>query len=431
MRNLFFRIVLFFLIAGIGCSNYSQEPEWKRITSPVNATLTNMSFVNRSTGWISGEQGTIIKTTDGGRNWQIQNSTVTSFITSICFVDENYGWAVTVKENFPFNTLILKTTNGGEEWIAENFQDSSALMRTIFFFDSLHGFIGGSYIAETNNGGNTWIKATVDSGYLSAYPVYKFKFYNEQFGYACGGAIDIAGVIWRTTDYGANWTATGVSADQVFDLFMFDSLNAITLSGDPEGFFGIAKIKTIDGGLNWGHEELPIFGLSFAIDFRNSNEGWSASGFKLLSSYDGGETWNEKDLPDSVTVYSIQFVDSLTGFAAGANGLILKYIPSPVSVKSEGNSFYKFKLNQNYPNPFNSSTQIKFTLPQVKEGETSEVSLKIFDVLGNEVAKLVNDEKPAGTYTATFNATDLPSGVYFYRLQAGVLSQVKKMIYIK
>ena len=230
MINLFFRITLFFLIAGISCANYSQEPEWKRIFSPVSTTLTNLSFVNKSTGWFSGEHGTIIKTTDGGRNWQIQNSTVPYFITGLCFVDENYGWAVTVKENFPFNTLILKTTNGGEEWIAENFHDSSALMRTIFFFDSLHGFIGGSYIAETNDGGDTWTRATVDSSFLSSYPVYQFKFYNEQFGYACGGAIDIAGVIWRTTDYGRNWTAAGVSADQVFDLFIFDSLNAITLS---------------------------------------------------------------------------------------------------------------------------------------------------------------------------------------------------------
>ena len=423
MINFFCHITLFFLIVGITCANYSQEPEWERIASPVNTTLTNLSFVNNSTGWASGEQGTIIKTSDGGKNWQIQNSTVTSFITGLYFVDENYGWAVTVKETFPFNTLILKTTNGGEEWIAENFQDSSALMRTIFFFDSLHGFIGGSYMAETNDGGHNWTKAAVDSSFLSAYPVYKFKFYNEQFGFACGGTIDIAGVIWRTTDYGKNWAATGVSADQVYDLFIFDSLNAITLSGDPEGFFGIAKIKTIDGGLNWVNEILPMFGLSFAIGFRNSNEGWSASGFKLLSSYDSGETWNEKDLPDSVIIYNLQFIDSLTGFAVGADGVILKYIP-PYDVEPPP---ARFILYQNYPNPFNSSTIISWRQPA-----DEFVTIKIYNFLGEELQTVVNEYLTANSYSIEFTAsTELPTGVYFYRFQAGASSEVKKMIYLK
>jgi photosystem II stability/assembly factor-like uncharacterized protein len=422
MLNLFFRITLFFLTIGIARTNYSQEPEWKRITSPANTTLTNLSFINNTTGWASGELGTIIKTSDGGRNWQIQNSNVPSFITDIHFVDENYGWAVTVNEIFPFNNIILKTTNGGDDWIAENFQDSSALMRTIFFFDSLHGFIGGSYIAETTNGGSTWTQATIDSSLLSSYPVYNFKFYNKQFGYACGGALDIAGVMWRTTNSGKGWSAQGVSADQVYDLFIFDSLNAITLSGDPEGFFGIAKIKTTDSGLNWGYEALPIFGLSFAIDFRTVSEGWSASGFKLLSSSDFGETWNEKNVPDSSIIYDLQFVDSLTGFAVGANGLILKYIPPYDVIPPPA----QFMLYQNYPNPFNTSTKIRF---QISNFEF--VNLKVYDVLGNEVATLVNEEKAAGIYEVEFNAEGLPSGIYFYQMKAGNFVKNNKMVLLK
>jgi len=438
MINTFSRITLFFLTVGFFCTNYSQEQEWERIPSPVKTTLTKLSFVNSLTGWASGDQGTIIKTSDGGKNWQIQNTGITYFITGLCFVDENYGWAVTVKDVFPFNSLILKTTSGGEEWIVEDFQDSSAFMRTIFFFDSLHGFIGGSYIAETTDGGNTWTRAVIDSSFLSGYPVYKFKFYNEGFGYACGGAIDIAGVIWRTTNYGKNWTAAGVSADQVFDIFIFDSLHAITLSGDPEGFYGIAKIKTLDGGLTWGYEELPMFGLSFAIDFRNDTEGWSASGFKLLSSSDGGETWNEKNVPDSGIVYTLQFVDSLTGFAVGADGVILKYVPPFVTVKNDGDYLYDFILRQNYPNPFNSFTIIKYSVPKL-----SNVVIKVFDILGNEIATLVNEEKPAGTYELIFDSHSgevrnlpagrqgLPGGIYFYRLRAGSFSQTKKMILLK
>jgi hypothetical protein len=85
-----------------------------------------------------------------------------------------------------------------------------------------------------------------------------------------------------------------------------------------------------------------------------------------------------------------------------------------------------FNLSQNYPNPFNPSTKIKYQIP-----ELSFVTLKVYDVLGNEVAALVNEEKPVGSYELEFNATSLPSGIYFYRLQAGSFVETKKMVLLK
>ena len=85
----------------------------------------------------------------------------------------------------------------------------------------------------------------------------------------------------------------------------------------------------------------------------------------------------------------------------------------------------KFALEQNYPNPFNPSTSIRYTVPSVtlSEVEGSRVSLKVYDVLGNEVATLVNEQKPAGTYEVKFNAAGLSSGIYFYTLATGSLSR--------
>jgi hypothetical protein len=85
-----------------------------------------------------------------------------------------------------------------------------------------------------------------------------------------------------------------------------------------------------------------------------------------------------------------------------------------------------FTITQNYPNPFNPNTTIKYQIPQ-----NCFVSLKVYDILGNEIKTLVNDEKPAGNYELTFNATNFPSGVYFYRLQAGSFVETKKMILLK
>ena len=92
----------------------------------------------------------------------------------------------------------------------------------------------------------------------------------------------------------------------------------------------------------------------------------------------------------------------------------------------------EFKLFQNIPNPFNPSTRIKYSIPQ-----SSNVIIKVFDILGNEIETLVNEEKPTGTYELTWNATNLPSGIYFYRLQvyapgrAGSFVETKKMVLMK
>jgi hypothetical protein len=97
----------------------------------------------------------------------------------------------------------------------------------------------------------------------------------------------------------------------------------------------------------------------------------------------------------------------------------------------------KFALEQNYPNPFNPTTKIKYEIPlspPLLKGESEAggfVTLKVYDVLGNEVATLVNQQKPAGTYEVEFNGTELPSGIYFYQLEAGSFIETKKMIQVK
>ncbi|MBM2840124.1 MAG: Subtilisin-like serine protease, partial [Bacteroidetes bacterium] len=85
-----------------------------------------------------------------------------------------------------------------------------------------------------------------------------------------------------------------------------------------------------------------------------------------------------------------------------------------------------FELKQNFPNPFNPSTSITFTLPT-----TGFVSLRILDILGREIAMLVNEMKPLGSHTVSWDANGFASGVYFYRLSAGAQSQTKKLLLMK
>ena len=85
-----------------------------------------------------------------------------------------------------------------------------------------------------------------------------------------------------------------------------------------------------------------------------------------------------------------------------------------------------FSLEQNYPNPFNPSTIIGYAVPR-----SANVSLRVFNTLGQEVAVLVNERKEAGFYQTTWNASTVPSGIYFYRLQAGEYVETKKMILLR
>jgi len=105
-------------------------------------------------------------------------------------------------------------------------------------------------------------------------------------------------------------------------------------------------------------------------------------------------------------------------------------VTKPATVTSVENDVVPqaFSLDQNYPNPFNPSTKIQYTI-----GNAGLVSLKVYDVLGHEVATLVNSNQEAGSYTVPFNTSELnlSSGVYFYRLQAGSFVSIKKLILLK
>jgi hypothetical protein len=108
-------------------------------------------------------------------------------------------------------------------------------------------------------------------------------------------------------------------------------------------------------------------------------------------------------------------------------------------VKEEEQIPSEFSLAQNYPNPFNPSTKIRYSIPSVTFSSSSRaesrdgglVTLKVYDILGNEVATLVNEEKPAGSYEVEFNASQLSSGIYFYKLSAGTFTETKKMTVLK
>ncbi len=162
--------------------------------------------------------------------------------------------------------------------------------------------------------------------------------------------------------------------------------------------------------------------FTIAIDYFDvPKSGWTRKAYSLTSR-----------VPANSTVrIAFRYLLYNSGFS-GSNGdfvgidAVQVVRKGPTAVDDNEQSPARFALEQNYPNPFNPTTEIKY---QISEG--SHVTLKVFDMVGREVATLVNEEMTAGNYKATFNSTGLASGVYFYRLGAGSFTRTKKMVLMR
>jgi hypothetical protein len=143
---------------------------------------------------------------------------------------------------------------------------------------------------------------------------------------------------------------------------------------------------------------------------------------KISKSINGGATWTNQNSGTGNDLWSVYFTDENKGWAVGSFGTILHTTNGDVTFIEDENNFAQpeiFLLQQNYPNPFNPGTKISWQ------------TLKVYDILGNEVATLVNEYKDAGYHEIEFNAAGLSSGVYFYRIQVGDFIETKKMVLLR
>ncbi|MEJ2615306.1 MAG: T9SS type A sorting domain-containing protein, partial [Ignavibacteriaceae bacterium] len=180
-----------------------------------------------------------------------------------------------------------------------------------------------------------------------------------------------------------------------------------------------------NAGESWKSSKCGLSNL-YGISFIDKNNGIIVGGQgNILLTTDRGKVWQPQK---SGTFNDLAAVanNGSNWVVTGGFGTILKSDYSLVSVKSNSKIPTSFGLKQNYPNPFNPSTTISYSVPY-----TSYVVLKVYDILGKEVATLVNEEKSAGIYRINFTANNLSSGVYFYRIQAGNYSAVKKFVLLR
>jgi len=431
-----FKLMLFFCVI---MTHFSYTADyWQRMSSPTTKWLYKCTFPDSLNGWAAGDSGVIIRTNNAGLSWQVQNSNIPYFIQDIYFLNERLGWAVADKY-VNEGSLILYTTNGGQYWNRRDFSDTTLVLFTITFQDSLNGWLagyGGTFL-KTTDAGVSWVRKPTDSSSYSHQNVYNFKFTDKLNGLALGGTRDISGVIWKTSNGGEFWKSQPLGGEPLYDILFLDSINEIAVGGDIE--FGASKITTTNGGHDWQYSLFNLFGTGQAVSNRTRSEIWVPLGFsqKFIYSLDSGRTWSDITPFDSSSVYDVTFTDPYHGYAFGTNGLILKYNTSAIGIKSITSSVPKsFSLYQNYPNPFNPTTKIRFNIPAnsfslYEIGAGGFVRLSLYDILGREVSTLVSEQLKPGSYEVEWDASNYPSGIYFYTLETNSFKENKKMVLLK
>ena len=403
-------------------SLFSQTGWFQQNSGTSFINMYDVKMINANTAFVAGYYpdgyGWVYRTTNAGINWSVSYQTQNPLngIEAVSFSSATTGTAVG-GGIFGNGSFIVRTTNGGTSWFTQT-TGTNFYHLAVQMIDANTGFISGysGTIFKTTDGGSSWTPQT--SGITRR--LYGISFINANLGTVVGDT----GTILRTTNGGTSWTTQTAGTNASFyDITMLDANNGMAV--------GIAGtiLKTTNGGANWlqliSGVTLPLRALSLI----NLNLCYAVgdSG-KIIRTTNGGTTWSFQNSTLSQNLRGISFIDTNTGTAVGDNGKIIRTTNGGITfIQPISNEIpNKFSLSQNYPNPFNPETKIVFRIAHF-----GFVTLKIFDVLGREVAALVNEELKPGSYEVNWNAANYPSGVYFYSLTTEGFAETRKMVLIK
>lgn len=378
---------------------------------------------------------------------------------------------------------ISKTIDGGDTWISYNLPDTisgSAYYYVLTATDENKCLVSASTSTSTKvwktvNGGTSWTEVFYESpGFINS-----IKMLNENTGYMMGDPVGGRWSLWKTTNGGFSWDSTGLyllqqageyskavsmTCAQGIGWIFYSTRNGFYKSTDFVNFsyqsfsngtygndilfinnntvlsytYSLTEriLKSVNGGLSWySSSGIPVYRgnmLAFGMLVKINNEIYSERGGNIIKSTNNGESFSPEFCPGtgnlSIMIKSQKTENNIIAiYAVSDYGNVYKADFQTIGVNNiSTNVPGRFSLSQNYPNPFNPATKIKFEIK-----EPGLVKLKVFDMLGKEVAALVNERLAPGGYETDFDGSRLTSGVYFYKLEAENFSEVKRMMLVK
>jgi photosystem II stability/assembly factor-like uncharacterized protein len=461
------------VVGGLGTILFSSDKgfTWTKQTSGVSSSLMGLDFVDAKDGWAVGGNGTILHTTNGGLLWSsIAPPAETEYFCGVCF------WSATQGLLLGQSGHIFKTTNGGTSWTkVYSTLNRPPLYRMKRFGSQRFIAVGGiGWVVTSANEGNSWtqltqnlpssmihnsrnIIATIPSTVTPEKECVMVAHY-DSYGPSAPGAND-----------NATGTSAVMEAARIFKNYNFEStIKLIAVSGEELDLYGsshyalqaIEQKKNIIGVVNGemlGHSVNgdttsflvgsyyvrnrlvdsffvynSRYNIGFTLTFFIDNIGESDHTPFTIAGYDAIEVGVGNDpfyhtLHDSLSKLCPSLIRRGAQLMLATVAELAKPIGRQTSISATENQLpNQFSLEQNFPNPFNPTTEIRFTLK-----DAGWVTLTVFDLLGREVSLLCHKEYKPGTYKITWNASTVPSGVYFYQLKAGRFIETRKMLLIK
>jgi len=416
---------------------WTQLPNSPQPDSVQDGRFEDIDFCDANNGYAIVYTGKVYRTTDGGSSWT-NPAMLVNGTRSVGFFSPEVGIIGTLDSNH----VLFRTTNGGANWT----DMMPAIQGTapkgicgISIADANTAYGVGRYycpssIVKTTNGGLNWVSIPIDTSLMrSAVDV---KFWSADSGFVIGGYSSInqynsgRSVILFTSNGGQTFTRVWISPPSqphqwCWKIQFISRQIGYTAVEDYSGGF---YLKTTNGGMNWTSYTISGQYNFEGIGFINESTGWIGGWgtnyhMPTIETTNGGASWHQAGWGFNVNRF--RFINDTLAYAVGMR--VYKYMRSTVGIQQISSEVPEsFSLSQNYPNPFNPSTQIKYALRLV-----DDVSLKVYDAKGNLVATLVEGFQDAGVYSVTFDASNLPSGVYYYKLIANQFQETRKMVLVK
>ena len=419
---------------GVYCST-NNGGSWSQIstglTFPYVYALTVSPNVNGGTNLFAGTWGGgVFLSTNNGSTWAPVNSGLVC--RGVCDLTV-YGSNVLV------GTLgcgAFVSTDNGDSWTPINAGLTDPNVFALAVAPNTSGGVNlvagsGGMFLSTNNG-TTWVQTNANDRTVLG-DVHALAVSNSGPGSTMIFAGNQAQTIQQdqvflSTDLGWTWSqfGTNINASRFTALAV---CGTDIFAGTEMGVF-----TTTDNGASWiqvntGLTNFSIYGMAVVQNGAGGNTILAGTGSGIFFSTNNGASWAILENDKISNSASTLAISSKTMFAGTSDGSVWKRpLPGSIAAMKDERSSQpiRYSLSQNYPNPFNPATVISYDI-----SGTAHVRLMLFDILGREIETLVNDYQHAGRYAVKFDATNLPSGVYFYRLETGMYQDTRKLLLLK
>ena len=391
---------------------------WNKSMTGFPAGISILSLLESESSIYAGTRDGVYRTDDNGDNWMKLTGTNDTI---------NYStvWGMCEKDGdifagmfFQYNSTVYKSTDKGTTWI----RSGAGLPSDLSFIFSMTTS-GNNLIAATDEGiyyssdsGAGWHQTNSPNLYTPSLAA------SGDYVYA---AVPSGAGVYRSVDNGVTWILALQSTVDYVEVAAIDN-NAFAGS-----FFGGARYSS-NNGSNWSvcggfPSDASVFALGPVGD-EMVLAGTDLAPSWIYATFDNGVSFSpySEGLAERASVEAFAVNNTFMFAGTDDHGVWRRLRPGVVGTEVQFNLPTEYSLSQNYPNPFNPTTTIQYSIPK-----SGNVKLTVYNFLGEEVVTLVNDFKETGVYKVNFNSKDLTSGIYFYRLDAGNYSSVKKMILLK